>query len=244
MKTLFISEEFSSIQGEGQFTGIPSYFVRTSGCNLRCWWCDTPYTSWNATGSKVNVADIAERIAHDPARHVVITGGEPMLQAPAVAELTGLCHIIGKPVTIETNGTLHDPLVRPHLWSVSPKLPSSTPSDENMLGAALKTVAAEASRHLAAMKATDLRQFLYPQINGIPGGQFKFVVTNEADVLQVQNLVTFHKLPPATIWLMPEGRTAAEVMAKHAWVAEACKRTGYNMSTRLHTLIWGAKRGV
>ena len=74
-----ISELFFSIQGEGELTGIPSVFVRTSGCNLRCRWCDTKYSSWTPEGENVDIEELVEKVCSYPARHVVITGGEPML---------------------------------------------------------------------------------------------------------------------------------------------------------------------
>src|SRR3954469_19104142 len=82
-----IAEIFYSIQGEGMLTGVPSVFVRTSGCNLRCVWCDTPYTSWTPEGDDMTVAAILETVKQHPAKHAVITGGEPMI-APQIVELS------------------------------------------------------------------------------------------------------------------------------------------------------------
>src|SRR5258706_8851752 len=112
-----IAEIFYSIQGEGILTGVPSVFVRTSGCNLRCQWCDTPYTSWNPEGREMTQDEIlAEVRAHQPS-HVVVTGGEPMI-APGIVELT---QQLGTHVTIETAGTVYKP-VTCDLMSISPKL--------------------------------------------------------------------------------------------------------------------------
>ena len=239
--TLSISEEFSSIQGEGKFAGVPSYFVRTSGCNLRCWWCDTPYTSWKPEMKQVELSAIMGRIAADKARHVVITGGEPMLYPEQLAVLVSFCQKIGKPVTIETNGTIFDERVQPNLYSVSPKLASSAPTEQfaplqyppEMRANALKM-------HLANIKAVPLRPFTL----GRDAAQFKFVVCSPLDVNDVVLLVQQHELHHSSVWLMPEGRTAQEVMEKAKWVVEACKETGFNLSMRVQTLIWGMKRGV
>src|SRR5947208_15801820 len=97
---MLISEIYCSLQGEGLLTGTPSVFVRTSGCNLRCWFCDTPYTSWEPEGNDWSVEEIVEEVERQqewgrlpaclgngrqdacptaPIRHIVITGGEPML---------------------------------------------------------------------------------------------------------------------------------------------------------------------
>src|ERR1051325_255208 len=103
-----VSEIFYSIQGEGMLTGVPSVFVRTSGCNLRCVWCDTPYTSWDATGDELAVDAIVERVLGfgSATRHVVVTGGEPMI-AKGIGELTRKLAEHGYHITIETAGTVY-----------------------------------------------------------------------------------------------------------------------------------------
>src|SRR5882672_5154350 len=121
-----IAEIFYSIQGEGALVGVPSVFVRTSGCNLRCVWCDTPYTSWQPEGDELSLDEILARVdEHPQARHVVLTGGEPMI-APQVVELTERIHARGLHITIETAGTVSKPVVC-DLMSISPKLAHSTP---------------------------------------------------------------------------------------------------------------------
>ena len=82
-----LAEIFYSVQGEGRLVGIPSVFIRTSGCNLRCVWCDTPYTSWAPEGKKWSVTEILGEVAKYPSRHIVVTGGEPFLAAE-IEELT------------------------------------------------------------------------------------------------------------------------------------------------------------
>ena len=94
-----ISEIFYSIQGEGRLIGVPSAFVRTSGCNLRCVWCDTPYTSWQPEGKSYGVAAILSEIEKYPARHVVVTGGEPLL-AREIEELTAELKRRGHHITL------------------------------------------------------------------------------------------------------------------------------------------------
>jgi tRNA (guanine-N1)-methyltransferase len=74
---MLISEIFYSVQGEGELTGVPSVFVRTSGCNLRCNWCDTMYASWSPEGTEMSIAEIVDEVAEHPAQHCVLTGGEP-----------------------------------------------------------------------------------------------------------------------------------------------------------------------
>src|SRR5690349_20327441 len=121
-----IAEIFYSVQGEGALVGVPSVFVRTSGCNLRCVWCDTPYTSWQPEGDERSVDSIVEEVNRHGAAHVVITGGEPMI-APGVAELT---RRLRQHITIETAGTVAAE-VHCDLMSISPKLESSVPRERD-----------------------------------------------------------------------------------------------------------------
>src|ERR1700761_919619 len=122
---LKIAELFYSLQGEGSLVGVPSFFIRTSGCNLRCVWCDTPYTSWNPVGEEMSVDTIVAEALRHPARHAVVTGGEPMI-APEVVQLTERLRAAGMHITIETAGTVIKP-VACDLMSISPKLANSTP---------------------------------------------------------------------------------------------------------------------
>src|SRR5687767_4831943 len=127
-----LAELFHSIQGEGKLVGVPSVFVRASGCNLRCTWCDTPYASWDPEGEEFAVDEIVRRVgAHDeggaPPKHVVVTGGEPMIM-PDVVELCDALKSRSHHVTIETAATVYKP-VKLDLASLSPKLSNSMPSD-------------------------------------------------------------------------------------------------------------------
>jgi len=123
---LKIAEIFYSIQGEGKLTGVPSIFIRASGCNLRCTWCDTPYASWNPEGENLSVDQILDRVAQYKSNHIVLTGGEPLIM-PDVVEL---CSALKKQnnyhITIETAATIFKPLAL-DLASLSPKLANSTP---------------------------------------------------------------------------------------------------------------------
>src|SRR6058998_3000737 len=96
-----VSELFYSIQGEGKLVGVPSVFVRASGCNLRCTWCDTPYASWEPEGGEITVDQIVEQVLAYRCRHVVLTGGEPMIM-PDVEALCAALKTKGLHVTIET----------------------------------------------------------------------------------------------------------------------------------------------
>src|SRR5436309_3167609 len=124
-----IAEIFQSIQGEGLLTGVPSAFVRTSGCNLRCQWCDTPYTSWEPQGETLSVGAILDRLAAFPTRHAVVTGGEPLV-APEIEELCAALRERRYHVTVETAATVFKP-VACDLASLSPKLSNSTPHERD-----------------------------------------------------------------------------------------------------------------
>ena len=120
-----MAELFYSIQGEGKLAGVPSFFVRASGCNLRCTWCDTPYASWEPEGREMSVAEILAAGREHPGKHVVLTGGEPMIMAE-IGELAGAFRSGGYHVTVETAATVYKPIAL-DLASLSPKLANSTP---------------------------------------------------------------------------------------------------------------------
>lgn len=225
-----ISEVFESVQGEGKFAGVPSVFVRTSGCNLRCAWCDTPYTSWKPEGQLREVSELVAQIIGGiwRAKHVVITGGEPMLFPTAIAHLLNGLHSYGYTTTIETNGTLWSDEVKPTLWSVSPKLRNSIPTDEP-----------ERSLHCRGMVQTGMRFF-----RSCPNLQVKFVVDNPADVDEVKQWAQKYDIVAGHVWLMPEGNTREKILERGAWLADVCRANGYNLALRLHTLLWNDKRGV
>ena len=126
---LYVTEQFVSVQGEGTLTGVPSTFVRLGGCNLRCSWCDTPYSSWKPEGEHVDLDVLVDQIAGEAPRHVVLTGGEPMLQAGAVP-LTRALSARGFHITVETAGTVDAPL-HIDLASLSPKMSDSAPPSVN-----------------------------------------------------------------------------------------------------------------
>ena len=123
-----IAEIYTSIQGEGFLTGTTSSFVRVTGCNLRCWFCDTPYTSWDPQGEHLEVPEVFQRVQALECRHVVITGGEPMLYQDLVL-LCEQLRAVGHHITLETAGTRFLPL-HCDLMSISPKMANSIPSLE------------------------------------------------------------------------------------------------------------------
>jgi 7-carboxy-7-deazaguanine synthase len=222
-----IAEIFYSVQGEGVLVGVPSIFIRTSGCNLRCSWCDTPYTSWNPEGEELSIDAILERAEdYKAARHVVLTGGEPMI-APGIVELSERLRARGMHITIETAGTVWAP-VACDLMSISPKLSNSTP--EGVFR----------SRH----ERLRVQPGILKRLISAYGYQLKFVVAREADLTEVQAIVAVIQAPPYSVVLMPEGITADALNQRGAWIAELCKEHGYRFSPRLHVHLYGNKRGT
>jgi 7-carboxy-7-deazaguanine synthase len=227
-----ISEIFYSIQGEGKLAGLPSAFVRASGCNLRCVWCDTPYASWEPEGENLAIEEIVQRVRAFPARHVVITGGEPMIM-PEIGALcdqlkAGDCHI-----TIETAGTVYSPVLL-DLASVSPKLANSTPWQR------------EGGRFARAHEENRLNIGVIQRfIDQSPAYQLKFVVCEPADMGEIESLLS--KLTgwkAEDVLLMPEGTDVQTLADRAGWLGEICKESGYRFCPRLHVMLYGNRRGT
>lgn len=221
-----ISEIFFSLQGEGSLLGVPSVFVRTTGCNLRCSWCDTPYTSWQPEGDEIPLDDLIARVLAYPARHAVLTGGEPMLQ-PQLVPLSETLRRAGWHITIETAGTVDAP-VACDLMSISPKLANSTPTGD------------WAIRH----ENTRLNLPVLRALMAKCAYQLKFVIADPADLPEIQSLLAALPADPAQVILMPEGTNAETLRERSQWIAPICLEHGYRFSPRLHVDLWGNRRGV
>ena len=222
-----IAELFYSIQGEGSLVGVPSVFVRTSGCNLRCSWCDTPYTSWRPEGSDLTLDQIMDEVRGHPARHVVVTGGEPMI-APEIIALTERLRAAGMHITIETAGTVFQP-VACDLMSISPKLANSTPDD-----------AAWSARH----ERLRIQPGVLSELMARYEYQLKFVIAQPGDLDEVRALIAALNAPRDRVILMPEGIGRDVLRERAVWLAEICKQEGFRFSPRLHVDLWGNQRGV
>ena len=222
-----IAEIFYSVQGEGTLAGVPSVFVRLSGCNLRCAWCDTPYTSWKPEGEEMPLEAIFASVAEYPrARHAVLTGGEPMI-FPQAADLTRGLRERGLHITIETAGTVYAP-VACDLMSISPKLANSTPDGEWR------------ERHEATRIQPDVLRRLMADYEY----QLKFVVSAPADLEEISGLLAALDADRTRVVLMAEGIDPAVLRERGRWLAEICKSEGFRFSPRLHVDLWGNQRGV
>ncbi|MFE5923099.1 7-carboxy-7-deazaguanine synthase QueE [Streptomyces sp. NPDC002285] len=233
---LVVNEIFGpTVQGEGQSLGRRCAFLRLGGCNLSCSWCDTPYT-WDWTGAGDS------GVAHDPRKElhrrpvedvvaellefntglIVISGGEPLGQQERLIPLVKALTERGREIEIETNGThaAHPELIAAGVrFNVSPKLSHS--------GDTLQ-------RRIVPDALTSL--------SAVPGSTFKFVCQNIRDLDEVAEIVDAFNL--ASVWIMPIGRSADDVTKHMTELADAVVERGWNLTTRLHTLLWGDKRAV
>jgi 7-carboxy-7-deazaguanine synthase len=227
-----ISELFYSIQGEGKLSGVPSVFVRASGCNLRCVWCDTPYASWKPEGEDVPVDEIVRQVAASGAHHVVVTGGEPLIM-PDIVPLCEALKSAGNHITIETAATVFAP-VKMDLASLSPKLSNSTPTER------------EGGRFAAAHERQRLNlDTIHRLMESAPEFQLKFVVSSERDMEEIDTLLAqLRGWTPADVLLMPEGTDWATLSSRAGWITEICKQRGFRFCPRLHVALYGNKRGT
>lgn len=230
---MWISEIFTSIQGEGSLLGVPSLFIRTSGCNLRCNWCDTPYTSWKPEGSHMSVDTILSKARQHREQHVVITGGEPMIAKGIHALVSGLaCH--GRHVTIETAGTIPPENIDCSLASISPKLRNSLPDDR--LSPAWRERHERRRIQLDCLRAwIDRGDY-----------QLKFVVTHASDIDEIQELLQTLDRPilAEKVFLMPEGTSQEQLSARQAMLLDLCMTHGYSYTPRLQIELFGNRRGT
>lgn len=231
---MLISEIFYSVQGEGELTGVPSVFVRTSGCNLRCAWCDTPYASWRPEGESLSVEAVLAKVLEHPASHVVLTGGEPMT-AKEMPLLAARLKEHGKHLTIETAGTLPPAGIACDLASISPKLANSTPSEGTIAPAWIE-------RHeRTRFQPEIIREWIarYPF-------QLKFVVEQADDLKEIRATVRAvdANIPPWKVLLMPQGTDEATLRARERDILVACKAEGYRFCNRLHIRLFGNTKGT
>ncbi|PNQ77829.1 pyrroloquinoline quinone biosynthesis protein PqqE [Erythrobacter sp. SAORIC-644] len=231
-------EIFASVQGEGPSMGMPVAFMRLSRCNLACVWCDTAYT-WHFQGDerphrggmeydrKANQLslpedEVAARIMALGQSRLVITGGEPLLQAPALVRLLELLPDVS--IEIETNGTTKAPApldIRIDQFNVSPKLAhSGNPAELALLPERLDAY------------ATD------------PRAWFKFVIAEPADVDEVLALRDRYRFRPGHVFLMAEGTDSETLREREKWLAPLCVRHGFRLSDRLHIHLFGDTRAT
>lgn len=251
-----------TVQGEGKLCGTPSMFVRLQGCNLRCIWkdadgnvcpCDTAHSSFGDSKggiTKVSVDEVFSVLKTNMGRmrHVVITGGEPMIQADALAELVELCRSNDWHVTVETNGTIFNRQVAKsaHLLSISPKLTPSIPSEQKLLAAGLTSSAATKAHSTIIYDTEPLVQLI--NMAKLSGNdiQLKFVVATNADEMEIKERYVnrIHDLTPSDIVVMPMGVTPQQINLSSKAALNMAVRNGWRFSPRLHINLFGNREGV
>lgn len=230
-----VNELFYSLQGEGKLAGMPSVFVRTSGCNLRCWFCDSYHTSWEPTHAWLDIDTIIGRITdYDKAKHVVVSGGEPLLHEET-GDLLDRLSSAGFHTTVETNGTIYrDAAI--DLASLSPKLGSSTPTGAKDPKGNGEWADRHENRRIdmgALCRLVEAYEF-----------QLKFVVTDRDDIAEINQLVDRLRDASATtirdtdVLLMPEGTTRERLAEMRELTAELAMEYGYQYTPRLHVDLW------
>ena len=273
-----VLEMFCSIQGEGKWTGKPSIFIRVAGCNLRCVFgnsrCDTPYSSFELEKPQwdtvYGVADAFMKLyeQNPNVKHIVFTGGEPMLYKEQIKLFIELIckDTNGFYYTVETNGTL--PAIEPwddsdygywiDLWSISPKLSTSVDHNCKFLTEAQRDNHNKtrinydnlASYIIATKKAIVENEDFENDVN--PSYQLKFVYSGEDSVGEIKDILTnlsnehnidFDDLNNH-VMLMPEGTTNDQLKDIQQECAKVCIREGWQFCDRLHIRLWNDKRGV
>lgn len=194
-------------------------------------WCDTPYTSWQPEGEDWSLKKILATVAAFSPRHVVITGGEPLL-AKQIVELSAAIKQIGVHITIETAATVFQPVVC-DLMSMSPKLSHSTPWK--------KAAGRFAQMHEQNRLNLDVIQKFLDRYDC----QLKFVVNQRKDFAEIEEIMRqLRQWTPSQVLIMPQGKSRAELEKKSKWIVEACKQHGYGFTPRLHIDLFGNRRGT
>ncbi len=226
-----ISEIFYSIQGEGKLAGVPSVFIRTTGCNLRCTWCDSPCSSWQPEGQPLDIDRILDRVSDHATIYVVLTGGEPMTQIDVV-ELTHRLKEGGYHITIETAATVWKEAVC-DLASISPKLGNSTPWTR------------DGGRWADGHESNRINLETIRRLMAIADYQLKFVVDDPEDICEIDAILArIGDYESSNVLLMPHGVTQEEITERSPWIVDICKQRGFRYCPRLQISLYGNVRGT
>ncbi len=222
------------IQGEGMLVGVPHLMVRTTGCNLRCEWCDTPYTSIKPEKGIYDLTDVEEALKKFPQiRHTFLTGGNPTMYRKLFLETIALLKKYEHHITVEDNGTIFIPNAGVDLMSISPKMANSIPSVE-FIGEKLR------KRHIDIISNYEpYRQWIRDS-----NYQLKFVIQSDNDIDDALRLVDAIGADRRKVYFMPEGVTNEELTPRRQWLAQSCISLGVNYTDRLHVIIFGNTRNT
>ena len=236
---LRVSERFVSRQGEGKLTGTHSSFLRLSGCNLRCWFCDTPYASWEPDGQFEQIDELVRWVVQAGPTHVVLTGGEPLLPMKVV-QLCREIRAAGLHLTIETAGTVFRP-VECDLMSISPKLSASTPT----LAQFPNHHEVMAQRWIEAHHRRRWQPDVIHQLIAVAEDfQIKFVVDKIDERDEIEAAIAELSVPREQIWIMPQAASPEQLDQQTEWVSAWCRESGLNFCDRAHLRWYGAVRGT
>ena len=234
-----ILEETFTIQGEGRYTGVPSLFIRTTGCNLRCSWkgiddeitvCDTPYSSlYPEKGYNLDIDNVLEKLNNSNTKHVIITGGEPSMVSN-LSEIANKFIYNEYKVTVETNGTIYHKNMHEAFMSLSPKLKSSYHQEI----AHWKNIHKRNNNFTESCKK-------WMETNDY---QFKFVYSLENDLEEILQIQDKLKIPNDKIYLMPQGISTEQFKQVEKSLWNICSEKGFNFSQRVHINIFGNVRGI
>jgi 7-carboxy-7-deazaguanine synthase len=221
-----VNEIFYSLQGEGGLAGVPSVFIRLAGCPLRCRWCDTAYAWDFAAGTEQTPEALLSQFAEYPTRHLVLTGGEPLVQ-DNVAEFVRVFADAGCHITVETAGIRFLPELQIHLASISPKLSNSI------------TASSPARPEGERLNIVAIRQLIeaYPY-------QLKFVVETPYDLNEIAACIEqIGTVDPERVYLMPQASRREDYIEKSKWLADYCLQSGFLFSPRLHVMLYDGQKG-
>lgn len=242
-----IIEISNVVQGEGKRSGRPSILIRLTGCPLRCQWgdntCDSYYTSWKSEKGQYSVGDIVRRLNEVPQiRDVIITGGEPLASEALLLDIITVCHAHGRHVTIETAGIKDsDIALKADLISISPKMSNSTPKLGHTVGGSRPITQADIDRHERTRRNYEAVKYLTDNAKEY---QLKFVTTSVDSIDEVSAYLASVGVPKTNVFLMPEGTIKTQIDERRRWLIEACIKTGFNYTDRLHILAYNDARNV
>ena len=210
-----VTETFLSIQGEGRKMGLPTAFVRTTGCHLRCVWCDAAYAFYG--GSKRTLDDLVAWCANQPTKEVCFTGGEPLLQKDAWEFVERLL-TNGQSVLIETSG------------NISFAHANTLPAPQRARLCISMDVKCPGSGMAAKNDLSLLKELREPD-------QLKFVVADRADFDFALNVVRQHAPFPCPVYVNPVGGLDPKSITE--WLLAEKDPPAVHVGIQLHKLVWG-----
>jgi 7-carboxy-7-deazaguanine synthase len=250
-----------TFQGEGKLTGTACLFIRTSACNLRCSWigldgkgspCDTPYSSHKPEKNIMEIDDILKIVIDNTQeqniKHIVISGGEPTMQTKPLEELLERLKDLGYHTTIETNATIYSDKISQYtdLVSMSPKLSTSTPHQQNLIDTGIEFSEKWVDKHeKLRINIPVMQSYINTCKESINDFQLKFVVATDSDLIEIEKILEqLTGFEPSDVCLMPEGVDVNTLNSRTGWIAEQALKRGWRFAPRLHIMMFGKNRFV